>query len=338
MTMSTTPPPAGKPLAQSRPDLPARRALQQHAVTIREVTLREMFAGDRINISEHPAALHTALRAPRGARNNVDGENVVPQVHDVVDQMATFADSVRNGQWTGHTGQLINAVVNIGIGGSDLGPRITCQALRTFGDCDVRMEFISNIDGAEFVQATRDLDPARTLFAICSKSWHTSETLTNAATARDWPLKGLDSDTSAIARHFVAVSTFTDLARDTEGRAWVQLIAPDGAGLTLWADAAYPFVEIYTAHTQPEPHWRTGRGVEPRICAPNAFRSGDGLIHLAPGESTSATWGLRASPLGASEQSHSAAAGRRGAPDAPERPRGSSSSKRVAMSLLPAVS
>jgi len=169
-----------------------------------------MFAGDEINVSEHRAALHVALRAPRDAVINVDGENVVPKVHEVLDRMAAFADAVRSGQWTGHTGLPISAVVNIGIGGSDLGPRMACQALRTFSEHELRMEFVSNIDGAEFCQATRDLDPARTLFVISSKSWHTRETLTNAATARSWLLAAFGGDTSAIARHFVAVSTNAD--------------------------------------------------------------------------------------------------------------------------------
>lgn len=317
MTMSTTPPAAGKPLAQSRPDLPSWRAQQQHAVVLRKVTLRELFDSDLHRIddfgfedlgfdadfSEHSITLHT-LRLLVELATQCGLENTIAEMF---------------------SGDKINVSEHR-------------AALRTSGDRDIRTEFVSNIDVAQFVQTTRDLDPAHTLFVICSKSWHTSETLTNAATASDWLLKGLDSDTSAIARHFVAVCTLTDLTRDTEGRAWVRLIAPDGAGLTLWADAAYSFIEIYTAHTQPEPHWRTGLGVAPMTRALNAFRSGDRLIHLAPGESTSAKWGLRASPLGASKQSHSAAAGRGGAPDAPERPRGSSSSGRVAMSLLPAVS
>ncbi|MEO8750050.1 MAG: glucose-6-phosphate isomerase, partial [Allobranchiibius sp.] len=167
----------------------------------------EMFAGDKINVSEHRAALHIALRAPRGARITVDGENVVPQVHEVLDRMGAFADAVRTGQWTGHTGQYIRNVVNIGVGGSDLGPRMTHQALRGFTDDRLRMEFVSNIDGAEFIAATRDLDPGQTLFVISSKSWHTSETLTNATAARRWLLAAFDGDTSAIARHLVAVST-----------------------------------------------------------------------------------------------------------------------------------
>ncbi len=173
-----------------------------------------MFAGDAINASEDRAVLHIALRSPSDAKINVDGENVVPKVHKVLDRMATFANLVRSGQWTGHTGKTINAVVNIGIGGSDLGPRMTCQALHSFGDHNMRMEFVSNIDGAEFVQATQGLDPAQTLFVICSKSWHTSETLKNAATARTWLLEGLGGDSGAIERHFVAVSTNAEEVRE----------------------------------------------------------------------------------------------------------------------------
>ena len=166
-----------------------------------------MFAGEKINVSEHRAVLHTALRAPRDATITVDGDNVVPKVHAVLDRMATFADRVRNGQWRGHTGKPIRNVINIGIGGSDLGPRMAYQALRAFSDRDLRVEFVSNIDGAEFGEATRGLDPAETLFIVSSKSWHTRETLTNAHTARAWTLAALGSDPSAIAQHFVAVST-----------------------------------------------------------------------------------------------------------------------------------
>ncbi|MGI8613678.1 MAG: glucose-6-phosphate isomerase [Nocardioidaceae bacterium] len=176
--------------------------------------ISEMFAGDRINVSEHRAVLHVALRAPRDATITVDGENVVPQVHEVLDQMAAFADRVRSGHWTGHTGRPIRNVINIGIGGSDLGPRMAYQALQAFSDRDLRMEFVSNVDGAEFIEATRDLHPVETLFIISSKTWHTQETLTNANTARDWVLAAFDGDSAAIARHFVAVSTNADGVRD----------------------------------------------------------------------------------------------------------------------------
>ncbi|MGH3795922.1 MAG: glucose-6-phosphate isomerase [Pseudonocardiaceae bacterium] len=166
-----------------------------------------MFAGEKINVSEHRSVLHVALRAPRDETITVDGENVVPKVHEVLDKMAAFADKVRSGEWTGHTGKRIGTVINIGIGGSDLGPRMAYQALRPFSDRALRVEFVSNIDGAEFAEATRDLDPAETLFVVSSKSWHTLETLTNARTAREWTLAAFDGDSSAVARHFVAVST-----------------------------------------------------------------------------------------------------------------------------------
>lgn len=172
--------------------------------------IQAMFEGQKINVSEDRAVLHTALRAPRAARVLVDGVNVVPEVHEVLEKMASFATKVRSGQWTGHTGERIRNVINIGIGGSDLGPRMACQALQAFSDRGLRLGFVSNVDGAEFTEATRGLDPAQTLFIISSKSWHTLETLTNAATARAWILEGLHADASAIARHFVAVSTNTD--------------------------------------------------------------------------------------------------------------------------------
>jgi glucose-6-phosphate isomerase len=145
-----------------------------------------MFAGEKINTSERRAVLHVALRAPRGETLRVDGHNVLPAVHHVLDRMGGFAERVRGGQWLGHTGKPVRSVVNIGIGGSDLGPRMACQALRAFSDRGLRMRFVSNIDGAEFTEATRDLNPTETLFVVCSKTWNTQETLTNAATARDW--------------------------------------------------------------------------------------------------------------------------------------------------------
>ena len=174
-----------------------------------EEKIAGMFSGQRINVSEHRAVLHTALRAPREATIEVDGHNVVAEVHEVLGKMAGFATAVRSGEWKGHTGQRIRNVVNIGIGGSDLGPRMAYQALRAFTDPGLRLEFVSNVDGAEFTEATRGMDPAQTLFIVCSKSWHTLETLTNAATAREWTLAAFDGDTSAIAHHFVAVSTNT---------------------------------------------------------------------------------------------------------------------------------
>jgi glucose-6-phosphate isomerase len=168
-----------------------------------------MFSGERINVTEDRAVLHVALRAPRDATITVDGEDVVPGVHAVLDRMADFADRVRSGDWKGHTGRRIRNVVNIGIGGSDLGPVMAYEALRHYSDRGLRCRFVSNVDGTDFVEATRDLDPAETLFVVCSKTFTTVETLTNARTARDWTLAAL-SDDAAVARHFVAVSTNAD--------------------------------------------------------------------------------------------------------------------------------
>ncbi len=165
-----------------------------------------MFRGDKINVTENRAVLHVALRAPRGATITVDGTNVVPEVHAVLDRMAEFAQRVRDGAWTGHTGKRIRAVVNIGIGGSDLGPVMAYEALRFYTQRDLAVRFVSNVDGTDFQEATRDLDPAETLFIVSSKTFTTLETMTNAHTAREWTLRGLQ-DESAIAKHFVAVST-----------------------------------------------------------------------------------------------------------------------------------
>jgi glucose-6-phosphate isomerase len=165
-----------------------------------------MFAGERINVTEDRAVLHVALRAPSGERVTVDGIDVVPAVHEVLGRMAEFADNVRSRRWLGHTGKPIANIVNIGIGGSDLGPVMAYEALRHYSDRDLVFRFVSNIDGTDFAEATRDLDPAETLFIVSSKTFTTLETMTNAATARDWVLAALD-DTSAIAKHFVAVST-----------------------------------------------------------------------------------------------------------------------------------
>ena len=165
-----------------------------------------MFAGDRINVTERRAVLHVALRAPRGQRITVDGEDVVPAVHAVLDRMADFSSRVRSGAWTGFTGKAIRNVINIGIGGSDLGPAMAYEALRPYGDRRLTLRFVSNVDGADFVEATRDLDPAETLFIISSKTFTTLETLTNAHAAREWSLRA-HGDERAVARHFVAVST-----------------------------------------------------------------------------------------------------------------------------------
>jgi glucose-6-phosphate isomerase len=163
-----------------------------------------MFRGERINVTEDRAVLHTALRAPRDAVVEVDGENVVPAVHAVLDRMADFADRVRSGAWTGHTGRRIRTVVNIGIGGSDLGPAMAYEALRPFTARDLAFRFVSNVDGADLHEAVRDLDPAETLFIVASKTFTTIETITNATSARNWLLAGLGGDEAAVARHFVA--------------------------------------------------------------------------------------------------------------------------------------
>ena len=166
-----------------------------------------MFRGDKINITENRAVLHTALRAPRTASIKVDGVDVVPEVHAVLDRMSDFSNRVRSGEWKGHTGKRIKNVVNIGIGGSDLGPVMAYEALRHYTDRSLTFRFVSNVDGTDFAEATHDLDPAETLFIISSKTFTTLETMTNAATARDWSLAGLGGDKAAVAKHFVAVST-----------------------------------------------------------------------------------------------------------------------------------
>jgi glucose-6-phosphate isomerase len=166
-----------------------------------------MFRGDRINVSEQRAVLHVALRAPKDVSIVVDGDNVVPHVHAVLDRMTDFADRVRSGTWKGHTGKGIRNVVNIGIGGSDLGPVMAYEALRDFSDRDLTFRFVSNIDGTDFAEATRDLNPAETLFIVSSKTFTTLETMTNAHTARAWSLNGLGGDVKSVAKHFVAVST-----------------------------------------------------------------------------------------------------------------------------------
>ena len=166
-----------------------------------------MFGGEKINITENRAVLHVALRAPRGTSILVDGDNVVPQVHAVLDKMSDFASRVRSGAWTGHTGKRIRNVINIGIGGSDLGPVMAYEALRHYSDRAMTFRFVSNVDGTDFVEARRDLDPAETLFIVSSKTFTTLETMTNAQSAREWSLKGLGGDVKAVAKHFVAVST-----------------------------------------------------------------------------------------------------------------------------------
>jgi glucose-6-phosphate isomerase len=169
--------------------------------------IQAMFIGEKINITEKRAVLHIALRAPKSAAIYVDEENVVPQVHEVLDKMTAFANRIRSGEWKGHTGKRIRNVVNIGIGGSDLGPVMAYEALKHYSDRSLTFRFVSNVDGTDFAEAVIDLDPAETLFVISSKTFTTLETMTNAHTARDWSLLGLGGDQSAVAKHFVAVST-----------------------------------------------------------------------------------------------------------------------------------
>lgn len=166
-----------------------------------------MFRGEKINITENRAVLHVALRAPKDATILVDGQDVVPEVHAVLDKMADFSNRVRSGAWQGHTGKRIRNVINVGIGGSDLGPVMAYEALKFYSDRNMTFRFVSNVDGTDFAEAVHDLDPAETLFIISSKTFTTLETMTNAHTARDWSLKGLGGDEKAVAKHFVAVST-----------------------------------------------------------------------------------------------------------------------------------
>ncbi|MFF7093963.1 glucose-6-phosphate isomerase [Streptomyces rubradiris] len=182
--------------------------LQELAAATGVFALRDaMFRGERINVTEDRAVLHTALRAPRDAVIEVDGENVVPKVHAVLDKMAGFAERVRSGEWTGYTGQRIRNVINVGIGGSDLGPAMAYEALRAFTDRDLTVRFVSNVDGADLHEAIRDLDPAETLFIVASKTFTTIETITNATSARSWLLDAFEGDEKAVAKHFVALST-----------------------------------------------------------------------------------------------------------------------------------
>jgi glucose-6-phosphate isomerase len=169
--------------------------------------MEAMFRGDKINVTEKRAVLHVALRAPKGTSIVVDGEDVVPQVHAVLDRMTDFSGRVRDGEWKGHTGKKIRSIVNIGIGGSDLGPVMAYEALKHYSDASLTFRFVSNVDGTDFTEAVRDLDPAETLFIVSSKTFTTLETMTNAHSARAWLLAGLGGDEKSIASHFVAVST-----------------------------------------------------------------------------------------------------------------------------------
>ncbi|MGY1744273.1 glucose-6-phosphate isomerase [Blastococcus sp. SYSU D00695] len=194
-----------------------------------------MFRGEHVNVTEDRAVLHVALRAPAGTELVVDGQDVTRDVHRVLDRMAAFAERVRSGEWTGHTGRPIRAVVNIGIGGSDLGPAMAYTALRAYADRGITARFVSNIDPTDFAEATRDLDPAETLFVVSSKTFTTLETLTNASVARDWLLAGVGGDEGAVAKHFVAVSTNTDAVREFG-------IDPDNMfGFWDWVGGRYSF-------------------------------------------------------------------------------------------------
>ena len=175
--------------------------------------IEAMFRGDKINTTEDRAVLHTALRAPRGEKIMVEGEDVVPAVHEVLDKMGAFADRVRSGAWLGHTGRKIRNVINIGIGGSDLGPVMAYEALKFYSDRALHCQFVSNVDSDDFAEAVCGLDPAETLFVISSKTFTTLETMTNAQTARDWVLRGMGGDESCVAKHFVAVSTNVEKVR-----------------------------------------------------------------------------------------------------------------------------
>ena len=172
-----------------------------------EARIEAMFRGEKINITENRAVLHVALRAPKDASILVDGKNVVPEVHAVLDKMTAFCNRVRNGEWKGHTGKRIRNVINIGIGGSDLGPVMAYEALKHYSERSMTFRFVSNVDGTDFAEAVVDLDPSETLFIVSSKTFTTLETMTNAHSARDWALKGFGGDAKAVAKHFVAVST-----------------------------------------------------------------------------------------------------------------------------------
>ena len=188
-------------------DETVRLLLQLAAESGLRARIDAMFSGEKINITENRAALHVALRAPRGASIVVDGENVVSRVHAVLDKMADFCNRIRSGAWKGHTGKPMRNVINIGIGGSDLGPVMAYEALRHYSERAMTFRFVSNIDGTDFAEAVHGLDPAETLFIISSKTFTTLETMTNAQTARDWLIKGLGGDARSVAKHFVAVST-----------------------------------------------------------------------------------------------------------------------------------
>jgi glucose-6-phosphate isomerase len=227
-----------------------------------------MFHGEKINITEKRAVLHVALRAPRGSSIVVDGKNVVPEVHAVVDQMAGFSTRVRSGEWKGHTGKRIRNVINVGIGGSDLGPVMAYEALKHYSDRAITFRFVSNVDGTDFAEAVRDLDPAETLFIISSKTFITLETMTNAHTARAWSLAGLGGDEKSVAKHFVAVSTNTgevtkfgiDTANMFEFWDWVggRYSMDSAIGLsTMVAIGPENFLAMLNGFHQMDEHFRT---------------------------------------------------------------------------------
>ncbi|MBV8813573.1 MAG: glucose-6-phosphate isomerase [Verrucomicrobia bacterium] len=227
-----------------------------------------MFRGDKINVTENRAVLHVALRAPRGESILVDGENVVPNVHAVLDKMAAFSDRVRSGEWKGHTGKRIRNVINIGIGGSDLGPVMAYEALRHYSERGLAFRFVSNVDGTDFAEAVHDLDPAETLFIVSSKTFTTLETMTNAHSARDWSLQGLGGDSRAVAKHFVAVSTNSakvsefgiDTANMFEFWDWVggRYSMDSAIGLsTMIAIGPDNFRDLLTGFHEMDEHFRT---------------------------------------------------------------------------------
>jgi glucose-6-phosphate isomerase len=227
-----------------------------------------MFAGEHINVTEDRAVLHTALRLPRDATLVVDGQDVVHDVHEVLDRMGAFTDRVRSGEWTGATGQRIRTVVNIGIGGSDLGPVMAYEALKAYADAGLECRFISNIDPTDLYAKTHDLDPASTLFVVVSKTFGTQETLTNATEARNWLLAGLGGDQSAVAKHFVAVSTnaqrVADFGIDTENMFgfwdWVggRYSLPSAVGLSVMlAIGKERFAELLSGYHAVDEHFRT---------------------------------------------------------------------------------
>ncbi|HLL78575.1 MAG TPA: glucose-6-phosphate isomerase [Ktedonobacteraceae bacterium] len=226
-----------------------------------------MFRGEKINITENRAVLHVALRAPKGESIVVDGENVVPEVHKVLEKMANFSDRVRSGEWKGYTGKRIRNIVNIGIGGSDLGPYMAYDALKFYSDRNLTLRFVSNVDSNEFVECTRDLDPAETLFIVSSKTFTTLETLTNARSARQWCVSALGSE-QAVARHFVAVSTNTkevekfgiDTANMFEFWDWVggRYSYDSAIGLSLMiAIGPHQFYEMLAGFHAMDEHFRT---------------------------------------------------------------------------------